>query len=165
MSTKEVIGWCTKYVLLPLTPFLVGALLRYFYQGSFSLSIFDPLELSFSMAILSLLIAINASKLRDKDLADSLSYLYFIAMFFFLIVFVCASLFNIQINDLIMSSMEDLKNNPQQSDIISSNISQNLQQIEKFDSRISAIRIFTIIFSCIVIPSAIICKIKFKLER
>ena len=166
MSMKETISWSAKYVLFPLIPFVIGTLVRYFYQGSLSLSIFDPAELSFSMSIISLLVIIGANKLNDKHLADSLLYLYVLSLFLFLAAFVCASSSEMELKGLINLSIENYKNTPQYGSNITSATFQThySNQIEAVNSRISLIRIFTIYLSCIVIPLTIMCKSKFKLE-
>ena len=59
------IAWILKYIILPLSPFFLGALVRGLHEGFFNFIVFSPTELSFSMAMLSLCIAINASRIRE----------------------------------------------------------------------------------------------------
>ncbi|MBN1762543.1 MAG: hypothetical protein JW878_05640 [Methanomicrobia archaeon] len=163
MSMKKVFSWSTKYILFPLIPFLLGSLMRYFYQELTFWSILDPSDLSFSMTIICFLAAISARKLRDEDLADGLSIVFFGLMFTFLVAFVCVGAAHMEIEESLMSSIEDINDKPENYININQTISHNLQIIEKSEARLSKITKFEVVLSCITIPSIIILKIRYKL--
>ena len=83
----EVLAWTTKRVLAPLALFFVGALARYLYLGGSSWEVFDPAELSFAMSMLSLLVILSATRMRDTHLANWLVYMFAFAMILFVALF------------------------------------------------------------------------------
>ena len=81
------VGWFTKYVILPLAPFIVGMLIRGLYAGQVSMKMVSPGELSFSVAILSLVISTKAAQIQDTILRDALTSLFQLAVIVFLAFF------------------------------------------------------------------------------
>lgn len=71
----KISGWIAKNVLLPLTPFFIVAIFRFIFQG-WNMAILEPGLLSFSMAMLCLMITKSANKLIDPDEKD-IVYNYF----------------------------------------------------------------------------------------
>jgi hypothetical protein len=85
-------GWLAKYVLAPLSPFIVGAALRMLHAEAWSVSAFDPGELSFSLAMFCLFVTLSLQRrteLSAKDVLDTfftIGTLLFIAMFSFSVI-------------------------------------------------------------------------------
>lgn len=81
------VAWLLKNVLLPLTPFLVGALIRFVQAGKFSWECLSVTELAFSMALMFLILTSSTTKIQDAALKNSLnsgfnfSVVVFIALF------------------------------------------------------------------------------------
>jgi len=87
-----LLGWIAKYLLLPLTPFLVGLAIRWVGAGALSWPCFDPAELSFSLAMLCLFGVASARRLdnaQSREVAFAVFVIgvaIFISMFAFSIV-------------------------------------------------------------------------------
>jgi hypothetical protein len=87
-----LLGWIAKYVLLPLTPFLVGFAIRLVGTGELTWRCFDPAELSFSLAMLCLFGVASARRLDDSESREIAFALFvvgvsiFVSMFSFSIV-------------------------------------------------------------------------------
>lgn len=162
---KEIIGWLSKRVLLPLTPFLVGAVIRYLYVGSVQRSIFDPAELSFSMAMLSLLVLLSIGKLDDRSLAESLSGFYTLILVMFLVFFSFASFLKAQFDSnlgTLLDSLEKLQVGQPVPDVVVSNVSNLQDQLIK--SMLLRTQLFVVILTLIVILLTVIFKQKYRLE-
>jgi hypothetical protein len=84
---KRSLSWSLRYVLLPLTPFIVGAVVRLLYTGTVSPTALSPSELCFSMAMMSLVVSAKTRQLEDVHLADSLTSMYQIGLILFLSLF------------------------------------------------------------------------------
>lgn len=136
-ATRDVIGWISKSIILPLAPFLIGALIRGLLRKAFNEGIFDPSELSFSMGMLCLLVSISASTLNDKSLASSLASNFSVGIFVF------ASLFTLAI---VFEELSLMPNGKEFSEVV---------------NRIRWITFFVSFFTIIV---AIVSKHKYKLE-
>ena len=75
-GAMRTVSWFGRHLLLPLTPFLIGALVRYLYVGRIALETLSPAELSFSMAMMSLIISTKASQIRQKTVSGAITSLY-----------------------------------------------------------------------------------------
>jgi len=163
---KETLGWFSKKVLFPLLPFAIAALIRYLNSSQFSWQIFDGGELSFSMAISSILIMSSASRLPDKALRDSLTTIYIFILVFFLVMFACSSLLKVQTESDMSTQINQLKNLlqpgsnvPPSALLIVDNMHAN-GSLKVFDT----IRKCAFFFSLITVPGAIIIKSRYPLE-
>ncbi len=136
-ATRDVIGWISKSIILPLAPFLIGALIRGLIRRVFNETIFDPSELSFSMGMLCLLVSLSANTLNDKSLASSLASNFSVGIFVFASLFTLAIVF------------EELTSTPDG---------------KAFADIVNSIRWITLIVSSFTIIVAILSKHKFKLE-
>ncbi len=73
-------------IVFPLLPFLIGALIRAIHNG-LTMQVFNPPELTFSMALLCMICFQDASLLSNKVLGSSLASLFSILMVFFIVMF------------------------------------------------------------------------------
>ncbi len=136
-ATTDLIGWISKNVILPLAPFLVGALVRWLVQGKVTLTMFDASELAFSMAMLCLLLILSSSKLNDKHLAQSLTNGFSLGIVVFVALFAVAIVFD-ELNQT--------------------------QGAQPYTMTLNLIRRTCIAISLVTITLAIMSKHKFKLE-
>lgn len=81
------VGWFVKHLVLPLSPFIIGALIRTIYAGDISVESLSPGELTFSVAMLSLLMAAKCSQLTNQDLRSALTSLFQLGVIVFLALF------------------------------------------------------------------------------
>lgn len=158
----KTVVWIAKNVLLPLTPFFVGALIRTLHTGRVTLESFNPAELSFSMAMMSLVVSMSASKLTNPDLKDSITYMYQIALIIFLALFACAVFLQTDI-EVSVEGVWRLAESKLQStgNLTSADIP---KQINQFKEILDRFRVAIIIMSVIVLPVTIISNKKYGLE-
>ncbi len=81
-------------MILPLSPFVLGTIARLFLRDAIDSSVLDTEDLSITMAMLCLLVAVSAIRLKDKGLADAISYISFPVVFLFIGFFLLAIFFN-----------------------------------------------------------------------
>jgi hypothetical protein len=94
---------------LPLTPFITGAIIRGVGGVQGYQSVFDVAELSFSMAMLCLLVVASAGRISDPHLRESLVGLWIFVGVVFLALFVLSTFVKVQID----AATGDLMNNVQ----------------------------------------------------
>jgi hypothetical protein len=162
--------WILKYILLPLIPFILAAVLRYIYDtGSLSFDILDPALLSFSMIILSYTVILQAGKLEDKNLSNDLSLIYLFPLAVFFILFVSSSMFSIEIQNFLENIINIINTNMNNSILILNKdilmkieilINQRIENI----NRINLIRFLAIIFTVPTILYSIYAKFQYKLD-
>lgn len=90
----DITGWLMRYAVLPLSPFFIGAIIRYIARLRFSLSIFEPAELAFSLAMFCMLVTISSRQLRDSDYKHTIAGLFTFGAFLFVALFATSVLFS-----------------------------------------------------------------------
>lgn len=162
----EVLAWTTKRVLAPLALFFVGALVRYLWQGGSGWEIFDPAELSFAMSMLSLLVILSATKLRDTRLANSLVYWFAFAMIIFVSLFAWTSLLEVQIDTAVGRALGMLAESLQGAELEPALVAQALEEghCASEMAAVERIRSFALAFSILTVAFAVVCKFRWKLE-
>jgi len=160
---KQVFGWSAKYVVVPLLPFGIGALIRFISGVSGAKEVFDAGELCFSMAMLSMLVISSAGKLNDKDLRDGLINTFTVVVVVFIVLFTVASIYRIQVetgtHEALSRAVEILKNG---GNVLPAQLEDPQALREK--SVLDKVWICTVIPSVLTILAAMICKFKYKLE-
>lgn len=164
---KDVIAWIAKNLVLPLLPAFTGALIRYTHSGQFNEETFEIGELSFSMAMLFVIVMVSASRLNDKGLREGLNVLFTIGLVFFLAVFVCTTLLKIQVDAAMRENVEQIKKLSLHSPLDPSALGHilddhHLANTFKMQGRI---RLFAIWTAIAAIPITILIKLKYKLEE
>ena len=104
---KETVSWSLQNILLALLPFLLGALFRILYKGEVEFSSFDASELSFSLAILFILILQSVNNLSDDNLKRSLSVLLQLGIFFALAFFASSLILKIHLDTQMANSFNE----------------------------------------------------------
>ena len=161
---KQDVSWGLKNVLLPLSPFLIGAILRWLYEGAFSLSILDSVSLSFSMAILCILLLKSASQLEDKDLNDSLTSVLGVGIIFYLALFATAIFIQIHIEHQTIESLKSISAliaNSQVEGLESSIYNREQDIFIAIQKRMS---VFIIILTVITIPLTLVSRRRYNLK-
>lgn len=104
----DLLGWCMKYVLVPLIPFLIGASIRLLEKGSWSWSALDPVQLSFSFAMLCLLANVSAQRLEESQYRETLAGLFMIGAVLFVSMFAYATSQSEQLSNLQQSGISSV---------------------------------------------------------
>jgi hypothetical protein len=154
--------WIAKNVLLPLSPFFVGALIRVLHTGRLTLDSMNPAELSFSMAMMSLVVSMTASKLTDQHLKDSITYMYQIALIIFLALFACAVFLQTDIEVSIEGVWRTAATKIHDGTNLTS--ADLPEQISKYKDILDRFRITILVLSLIAVPVTIISNKKYGLE-
>lgn len=84
---RRALAWLARNVVLPLTPFIIGAAIRVIRSHDISIAAFDPGELTFSLAMLCLLGVAAAWRLQDRDDRDVAFAIFVIGVAFFVSMF------------------------------------------------------------------------------
>ena len=90
-------AWIVKHIVLPLAPFFIGGLIRIMYSGQPRLEAVSPGELTFSMAVLSLLMSSKTSQLANAHLRETLTSLFQFGVIVFLALFAWSVLVEVDI--------------------------------------------------------------------
>lgn len=161
---KESTNWILKNIVIPLTPFFIGAILRYIYTGKLSFELFDESELALSMGLLCIIMIKSTNKINDEVLGDNISYVLMIFTLAFIVFFACTSFLQFHIDikteNQIMTIVDLLK---------SGTINVKAEEIytpksDEFYGMLSVFRNATFILSLITIPTVIIFKQKYNID-
>jgi hypothetical protein len=95
-----------KYVIIPLTPFIIGACIRLLESESASWSALDPAELSFSLAMFCLLGNISARRLEKSQYREAIAGVFVVGAVLFISLFAYSVLKSQQLDNLERSSIE-----------------------------------------------------------
>ena len=155
--------WLLKHVVLPLLPFFIGASIRCLFHNGFSINAFSPAELSFSMAMLTMVISLNASRLNNPNLRETISSLYQLGAFVFLILFSWAIFIEADKINLLNNLFKLVEQHINSGKVIS--VNDFPKRVFEFDSILSKLRVATISLSLAVVPLSIYSNKKFQLEE
>jgi hypothetical protein len=163
---KETIGWVLQKILLPLLPFLVGVLVRSLHLGGFSLEVFDGVELSFSMAMLSTLVLERANRLDDRHLRTSIAGVFLIALVAFFFLFSVQLYLKVGVELTSVDMVAKLKNTLQVNSPVPTSALTLLHdpRIGDSTSKLCVLRIWTFIGTVMVVPIAVLVKVLYRLE-
>jgi hypothetical protein len=81
------VGWLGRHILLPLTPFIVGSLIRTLKSGRLSISSLDPTELSFSLAMFCLIGVVAARKIEIIQYREAAFAVFVVGVAIFMSLF------------------------------------------------------------------------------
>jgi hypothetical protein len=162
-NLTKFVAWAAKNLVLPLTPFITGAIIRAVSGLQGYQSVFDVGELSFSMAMLCLLLVVSAGRLSDHHLREALVGLWILAGVIFLALFVVSTFVKVQIdsgtNDLILAIQKVVSTGGPLSTMRTSD-----PVVEKFVKMLDRIWLFVVIPAIPTVVFAATCKFGFKLE-
>ena len=158
----KTLAWFSKYLLLPLTPFFIGVLFRYLHQGCFRFNFLKPAELNFSMAMLSLVVSVNASKITNPTLRTYVVSSFRAGLYFFLALFALSIFLDIDIQNSLtrICGVFELAINSK-AVITSSDL---LLRLREFEAILSRVRWVTIVLAILTIIFACIYNKRYKLE-
>lgn len=159
----ETLRWILKNIVLPLTPFLTGALLRFSYGSQDLDHIFDPSELSFSMGLLCIIVLISVNKLTEENLSDALSSILTILIVIFLVLFASSSLIKIHFDTQVLKSYQIFIDNIDTGKIIDTS---NLYHPNKDDlyQMLKVLTKFIFGFTFMTVPTVVLFKHLYKLS-
>lgn len=162
----DTAGWISKHVLLPLSPFILGAVVRYICRDAAGIEIFDPADLAFSVAMLSLLVVLSANRLDDEQLGEAISGIYGFTMFMFVGLFVLTVVLQTQSQDASHALLAGMGVHPSEPTTAMSYASRSLNSgtLARATSGIDKLRWLVFATSAIAVTGAVYCKHKFPLE-
>jgi len=163
----NVLGWVLRKVLLPLLPFLLGASIRIIHLGKVSVEVFDGAELSFSMAMLSVLILENVNRLNDESLRDFLSSGFQVFATLFLALFAIQIYIEAEIASALSMGFENLRSYIHSGTEIPISGLQFIKDpvVAYSSAKIQRLWCWTIASTLMVIPLSVVVKIRYKLEN
>ncbi|HXU30105.1 MAG TPA: hypothetical protein VN851_05960 [Thermoanaerobaculia bacterium] len=156
-------SWFGRHLVLPLTPFLVGALVRYLYAGEFNLEALSPAELSFSMAMMSLVISTKASQIPQPNVRGAITSLYRVGVVVFVVLFALSMFLETDISTTYKAAWDGIQSQLAAGKRVSSG--DLSPHIALFCKIVDRLRYSTIIFSLLMIPLTIITILKYDMEE
>lgn len=159
----KTFAWILKHVLLPLLPLILGATARGVQQGEVAFSLVSPAELGFSMAMLSLMVSMNASRLTNPDLRQALVNTFQLGVIVFLVLFAWSVYVETDINATLRSAYLLLEQKVSSGGVINANEVPNT--IRKNEEIFNRLRWLIVSLTLIVLPLTIYSNIKYELEE
>jgi uncharacterized membrane protein len=159
----KTVAWLLKNLFLPLTPFFVGALARSLHRGVFEFNSLSPTELSFSMAMLFLVVSLNASRLTNTTLREALTQLYQFGVITFLALFAWAIFIEADIESSLQSSLFAMEVAVQDGVTITAEALPD--RIHQYEDILHRLRYTTVILALIVTPLTAFSAKKYDLEN
>ena len=160
----KMYAWIIKNLIFPLLPIIIVAIFRSIFQQDWNFEVIEPGLLSFSMAMICLMISNNATNLRDTDQKDTVYYTFVILMILFLALSIFVSSLEIQNQ---MSISKDLQNFQSSG----TGISDPSSVLKGIDERMVTtsnykmmIRNFTLSLTFFTVALAVFFKQRYKLE-
>ena len=160
---KNTTSWFFTRVILPLTPSIVGIFIRYIHTGVFSVFLFNPMELSFSIAMLCLLVLFSIQKIEDREIRNILSVIYIILLIFFIGIFALSNFLDVHIDQLYKTS--SLHVDYGFSKIKTPKPTSTFLDIENYEIMFERLRRSVLVFTCVIILVTIVIKNIFKLKE
>ncbi len=163
---RITVAWVLKNLLLPLLPFGLGALIRILSALSIDRSAFDPADLSFSLAILCLLVSVSARKLQDPHTSSSISSMFIMFGCLFLTLFAITTLWKFDADATSAGMLEDARRYISSGGTSIAAVGDVVTRTQFVSTlqRIDAVRQITFIVAGFVIFLAIVCEYRYKLE-
>lgn len=103
----DSMNWTMKYVLVPLIPFLIGALIRLLENG-IAWSVLKPVQLTFALAMFCLFVYVSASRLDHSKFKETIQSIYVLGMAFFIALFTYATVLDSQLSGIHNRTIEKL---------------------------------------------------------
>lgn len=159
----RTVAWIIKHILLPLTPFVIGAVVRSVYGGDFHIDTLSAAELSFSMAMMALIVSTKTAQIKDRHLSEALTSLYQIILIVYLALFAVTMFLETDVNTLLetlfLTAQNQLANGQQ---LVEKDLP---ERIVIFQDILVRLRILAISLSVFVIPLTIYAIRKYELEE
>lgn len=158
----KTFAWIVKFVIFPLTPFFIGAIVRILNSGDINVQVLSPTELAFSMAMLSLFISVNASRISNPTLRDALIRMYQLGVVVFLALFSWAIFLETDMLISLNSALVVIEQKINMGATIT--VGDLPKRLHHFELIFSRLRWMTIVLSMAVVPLAIYSNKKYDLE-
>jgi len=142
----------SNQIFFPLVPFFLGLLIRIVFWRRISLAMFDPFEVSFSVAMYLILCLISSRNLRDKKLAEKLFLPYLFSLCLLISLFSLSVFLKAYSERHIMVVIERLKEG---NDIITAN---SLEPV------LQAIRAITLVVCIVAIILSEMARHRYKIR-
>jgi hypothetical protein len=162
----ETLGWSLRRIFLPLLPFICGALIRTINSGSLGIQSFNGAELSFSMALLSILVLESLNRQQDNILRNSWGSAFIAAISIFLVLFALQVYESNLCQKHIMQSLNELnsmKNMKQPVNVFTLSHC-DFSAISDSQGKQNMMWWITVVFSLFIGPMTIAIKAKYKLD-
>ncbi|MGB0385169.1 MAG: hypothetical protein ACPGWR_10125 [Ardenticatenaceae bacterium] len=99
IDMADLANWAMKYALVPLIPFLIGALIRWLENG-IGWNAFKPVQLTFALAMFCLLVYASAERLDRLQYKETIQSIYVLGMVLFIALFTYATVKDSQLSEL-----------------------------------------------------------------
>ena len=162
--TSSTINWILKNIILPLTPFLLGALLRFFKAKTLGINLFDASELSFSMGILCLIVSQSATRLPDVNLGEALANTLTFFMIIFLAMYACSSFIKVHQEFIVGHKLHTIEILSKSKNFSAINNEINNKNHSEFDDIVVSISWFVGVMTIICVPTVLSFKIRYNLN-
>jgi hypothetical protein len=159
----KTLAWILKHVLLPLSPLIIGATARGVQQGALSFDLISPAELGFSMAMLNLMMSMNASRLTNPDLRQALVSIFQLGVIIFLVLFAWSVYVEADINSRLKAVYTLMEGRLATGGAIGKD--QITDTIRKNDEILDRLRLLTLCLAVVVLPLTIFSNKKYELEK
>lgn len=159
----KTLAWILKHVLLPLSPLILGATARGVQQGELSFALISPAELGFSMAMLSLMVSMNASRLTNPDLRQALVSTFQLGVIVFLVLFAWSVYVETDITSTLRVAYTLMEEKANTGVVIGK--SEIPDTIHKNEEILNRLRWLIFVLAVIVLPLTIYSNKKYELEE
>ena len=99
INKADLANWTMKYALVPLIPFLIGALIRWLENG-IGWNAFKPVQLTFALAMFCLLVYASAERLDSLQYKETIQTIYVLGMVLFIALFTYATVKDSQLSGI-----------------------------------------------------------------
>ncbi len=131
----RIIPWLAKYILFPLTPFIVGSTIRIIQSNDVTFRVFDTEELSFSLAVLCLLTILASERLDNADYKFTIFALFSVGLFLFTSFYIVSVSESFRLEGLNASVIINFEKIADKSAAITNNISDLVLSTQRNDSQ------------------------------
>lgn len=159
------ITWFSKYIVLPLIPFVIVTIIRYAILDQSFLESLTSIEFTFSMVMLSLLVLSSTNKLKDTEIRQKLFNIFAIFVVAYVVFLTLGIAFDVFIQKQIYDAtifFSGLNVNSAVPSSIGGYIS--YLQAEDLHFMLSRLNMISVALSIFVIPYVLFCKEKYKLD-
>ena len=157
-----MLNFVLRNILFPLVPFFSGFLIRYVYIGNFNIGLINPAELSYSMALLSILMIISSTNIDNRDHRDNITIIFIFSLIIFLLYFIISHYLQYDMSDCLKTINDKAQLSVSSGGKIDNFYIKSLNmQINKSNNMLNNIRFLTIWFAISIIPISLIIKYKY----
>jgi hypothetical protein len=159
-------GWLAINVLLPLVPFVVGALIRAVYADKLERQLFDPAEFSISMAVLCLLVLGAINRLDDRHTKGMWSAVFIWLAVFFVAIFALGTGWKFELDQQLLALHETVRGVAarQAASTVDFESASQAVRLEWTSRRLDSLRTGSVLLGGLTVFLSLVCKHRYKLE-